>query len=70
MTNSPAHMAVVSWNTTASSTNFVYYKSALGSTNWLVLTNFISGPASRVSVLDPVNNVGRLYRVRVDPPHL
>jgi hypothetical protein len=61
--------AVVSWNTTASSSNFVYYKT-MASTNWQLLTNFISGPAgSRINVLDPVSSAGRLYRVRVDAPH-
>jgi hypothetical protein len=42
----------------------------MASTNWQLLTNFISGPAgSRINVLDPVSSAGRLYRVRVDAPH-
>jgi len=68
MTNSPKPAAVVSWNTSASSTNYVYYRTPM-STNWLLFTNFVSGPATRVNVVDPISGAGRLYRVRVDTPH-
>ena len=69
MTNSPAHAAVISWNSAPNSANYVYFKSSLAATNWQLLTNFATGPvAGRMRVTDPATPVGRMYRVRVDAP--
>ena len=70
VTNTPQPKALISWNTAPSTTNFVYYKTTMTATNWQLLTNFTLGQVSgRVSVIDPLNTSGRLYRVRVDTPH-
>ncbi|MSU57843.1 MAG: hypothetical protein EXS35_06620 [Pedosphaera sp.] len=71
LVKTPALKAQLSWQTWPYAQNYVYYKTSSGSTNWLTLTNFVSGPAGGpVSVQDPVNPSNpRFYRVRVDPYH-
>jgi hypothetical protein len=66
----PTPRVEVSWQTLPNAVNHVYYKTSLSATNWLLLTNFVSGPTGgRVSILDPVQPNGpRYYRVRVDAP--
>ena len=61
--------AVLTWNSLAYATNFLEYKPALASPQWLTLTNFVSGGITQpVSILDDVPASGsRLYRVRVQP---
>src|SRR5205823_7743953 len=69
LTNSPQHSAALAWNSVPYSTNYVYYKNSMGTTNWQVLTNFVLGATGgRIKVTDPMTSSGRLYRVRVDPP--
>jgi hypothetical protein len=69
LVQTPSLKAQVSWKSGPYAANFVYYKTSSSSTNWLPLTNFISGDSNgRVSILDPVNASNpRYYRVRVDP---
>ena len=70
--NQPAPRALVSWQSRPSAANYVYYQNSFGGTNWLLLTNFVSGATGgRVSVTDAINPAKpRSYRVRVDvvPP--
>ncbi len=69
-TNKPTASALVSWNTMAKATNTIYYATSYQSTNWQVLTNFVSGPAGgRVTITDPLKTgAGRFYRARVIAP--
>jgi hypothetical protein len=69
LVNSPALKAQVSWQSGPYAANYVYYNTNSSSSNWQLLTNFVSGPlGGRVSVTDPVNpSRPRYYRVRVDP---
>jgi len=69
LANLPAPKVVVSWQSGPFAANHVYYKDSFAATNWLSLTNFVSGPlGGRVSVLDSIKPAGpRYYRVRVDP---
>ena len=73
LTNVPPLTAKVTWQTVPNATNFVEFKTNLFSTGWIPLTNFISpnpypGPATNVTVLDPLNLGGtRFYRVLVNP---
>jgi hypothetical protein len=73
LTNVPPLSVLLSWQTIPNATNYVYYKTNLVSTNWLLLTNFISpqpypSSATNVSVLDPINPVQpKYYRVTVQP---
>lgn len=69
--NTPAPMALVSWNTAPLSTNYLYSSPSpqAGTTNWQLVTNFVFGPsAGRVTVAEPMSPNGpRFYRVRVVP---
>jgi hypothetical protein len=69
--NTPAPMALVSWNTAPLSTNYLYSSPSPqnGTTNWQLVTNFVFGPAAgRVTVAEPMSPNGpRFYRVRVVP---
>ena len=69
-TKSPQPTAVVSWNSAPNCTNFLYYVTSPYSTNWQMVTNFVTGPTgTRVSVKDPINTTGvRFYKARVVMP--
>lgn len=69
-TNKPARTAMISWQTPAHSTNYVYYKTNYTGGPWLVLTNFVQGSLSaKVTVTDTMrtNGAPAYYKVRVDP---
>ena len=67
ITNLPPLTARVTWHSLANSTNFLYYKTVLASTNWQLLTNFVQGPANGVvTISDPVQGSSRYYKVQVD----
>lgn len=69
-TNKPLKTAMISWQTPAHSTNYVYYKTNYAAGPWSVLTNFVQGSANaNVTVTDPVrtNGAPAYYKVRVDP---
>jgi hypothetical protein len=73
VTNSPARTAVLSWNTLPLSSNYLYSAPSLllPSTNWQLVTNFLSDAAigGRVTMTYPITNSGALYyRVRVLSP--
>ena len=76
VTNKPPLTAYISWQSIPASTNYVFYKTNLVSTNWQVLTNFVSPsavpPAGGWPITNTVSDVvnllqPRYYRVRVDP---
>jgi hypothetical protein len=56
----------ISWRAQAGATNILEYKPGMSLTNWQVLTNVVTGPASRtVTVSDLLStNQQRSYRVR------
>lgn len=67
ITNLPPKSANITWHTLANSTNFLYFNTSLGSTNWLLLTNFVQGPADGVvTISDPVQGGTRYYKVQVN----
>jgi hypothetical protein len=69
ITNLPPKTAKITWHTLANSTNSLFYNNSLASTNWLVLTNFVQGPANGVvTISDPVQGGTRYYKVQVDAP--
>lgn len=76
LTNTVPPKASLTWNSIPSSTNYVYYKTNLMSTNWILLTNFVSPSAVPpvggwpiVNVLsDPLTNQARFYQLREDVP--
>ena len=59
--------ALISWNAQPLNTNTVFYRN-LASTNWGVLTKFVSTNYGRVTVTDTMQT-NRLYQVRIDPAH-
>ncbi|MCX6892141.1 MAG: hypothetical protein NTX51_11535, partial [Verrucomicrobia bacterium] len=67
-TNLPPRVVSLSWNSIPYSTNFVFYRSPVTATNWLLLTNFVfnSPVAGRTRIIDPLGAGARYYRVRVD----
>ena len=73
ITNLPQKSFKLAWTTIPGATNVVQYKTNLLSANWLTLTNFKTpppypGPATNVSVLDPINPSGtKFYRILVQP---
>jgi hypothetical protein len=72
-TNHPSRAVVVSWNTTALASNYLYASSSpLGKTNqWQMVTNFLSSATvgARVTVTDTLKtNTARYYRVQVVSP--
>jgi hypothetical protein len=70
VTNLPTRAAVVSWNTLPMASNYLY-SAALPSTNWQLVTNFLSDATigGRVTVTAPIQTNGALYyRVRVLSP--
>jgi hypothetical protein len=68
LTNRPPTAKVLSWQSIAGATNYLYYRTNSNLGNWLLLTNFVSGPNNgNVSALDPSSNSTRYYRVRVEP---
>ncbi|HEV2390903.1 MAG TPA: hypothetical protein VG146_00930 [Verrucomicrobiae bacterium] len=65
-TNSP-RANVLTWQTLANSTNYVFYKTSLAGANWQLLTNFVFGPiAGKATVLDATAASSRYYRVRIE----
>ncbi len=69
LTNAPSPKVLVSWQTLAYSTNYLYARTNLGSPNWVLVTNFVQGP-----VIGPVTitnsargSGGSLYRVMINP---
>jgi hypothetical protein len=67
MTNLPAITPVAHWVAPANSTNSLYYKSSMDSTNWELVTNFVQGSVGgNVTVIDNgrTNTTG-YYRVKV-----
>ena len=68
ITNLPPKVPVLKWFSLAHSTNYLYYKTNISSTNWIVVTNFVQGAVNgNVTVLDRArtNSTG-LYRVQVN----
>jgi hypothetical protein len=70
LTNAPGPSIAFSWFTLAGSVNRIEYVSAIGATNWQVLTNIINGPTNGIlRARDSVPAPGeRFYRIRVDLP--
>ncbi len=76
-TNHPANTIAISWNSIPLATNSVFYSTNLLS--WWLLTNiyvptnpFVSpepypGPATNITVFDPVTVPGRFYKVTIYP---
>ena len=50
-TNLPPKVPVLKWSGLANSTNIVYFKTNVMSTNWFVLTNFVQGPANGIATV-------------------
>jgi hypothetical protein len=66
---SPQLRSLVSWQTPAKATNYLYYVANPYSQNWQLLTNFVSGTTSNaVTIVDPGLSSSRFYRVKVDVP--
>jgi hypothetical protein len=69
LTNTPGRTARLSWETIGGATNTVSYTLKLPPTNWLQLTQFVSGPVNlRTNLLDPVGKTNRFYKVTVQVP--
>jgi hypothetical protein len=76
-TNHPANTIAISWNSVPQATNSLFYSTNLLS--WRLLTNiyiqtnpFVSvepypGPATNITVFDPVTVPGRFYKVTIYP---
>jgi hypothetical protein len=67
LTNAPSLKALVSWDAPAFSTNYLYTRTNLMSTNWLLVTNFIQGPImTPVTITNQARTTGgSLYRVGI-----
>jgi hypothetical protein len=67
LTNAPSLKALVSWNAPAFSTNYLYTRTNLTSTSWLLVTNFIQGPImTPVTITNQARTTGgSLYRVGI-----
>jgi hypothetical protein len=76
LTNAAQPAAQLTWNSIPGATNFVYYKTNLLSTSWILLTNFSSPTAVPpvggwpiTNVLsDPLMNQTRFYQLRLNTP--
>jgi hypothetical protein len=73
LTNTPSAAVSLSWNAIQDSISTVYYKDALGDTNWTVLTNVTVTTVPPfglrpVRVTDPAVSSNRFYRVQVAVP--
>ena len=76
LTNTAPPAARLTWNSIPGATNYVYYKTNLLSTNWMVLTNFVSptvvppvGGWPITNVLsDSLMNQNRFYQLRLNTP--
>ena len=66
VTNNPSPTALITWNTVPNATNYLFYKTSAGSTNWQTLTNIVVTATNSVTVSDPAISPGRVYEVRVD----
>lgn len=68
-TNNPGKSAVITWQTLANATNYLFTSTNLLSTNWSLISSFSTNVNERVSVTNSSPDNGpRYYRVRVDPP--
>ena len=69
-TNHPVKAAVISWNTAPYCTNYLYYANSSTSTNWQMVTNFVTGSyGGRVNVVDPIQTPGmKFYKARLAMP--
>ena len=72
-TNLPTRSVVLSWNTIPLASNYLYASSSLSlpTTNWQLVTNFLSDATvgGRATVTDPLPTNGRrYYRVGVLSP--
>jgi hypothetical protein len=67
LTNAPSLKALVSWDAPAFSTNYLYTRTNLTSTSWLLVTNFIQGPLmTPVTITNQARTTGgSLYRVGI-----
>jgi hypothetical protein len=67
LTNAPSLKALVSWDAPAFSTNYLYTRTNLTSTSWLLVTNFIQGPImTPVTITNQARTTGgSLYRVGI-----
>ena len=75
VTNIPPLTARITWHSIPGATNYVYYTTTMGSTNWIGLTNFVSPsivppvggwPITNI-VFDPIQPQPRYYNVKVCP---
>ncbi len=71
-TNNPPNSLALTWNTPPFATNFVFYSTNNAGPFSQQLTNFISpqpttGPATNVTIFDPMVTPPRYYRVMVYP---
>jgi hypothetical protein len=70
-TNNPTRSVVLSWNTMPLTSNYLYSASSLPTTNWQLVTNFVSSATigSRTTLTYPIGtNRAIHYRVRVQSP--
>ena len=66
--NVPTKAAVVTWQTSAGATNYLYSAASPFATNWTMVTNFVQGPAcGKITVVDAMHTNGpSYYKVRLD----
>lgn len=75
LTNVPPLEVALTWSSIPSATNYIYYTTNLVSTNWMVLTNFVSPsqvpPAGGWPITniyyDKVSGPSRYYQINVAP---
>jgi hypothetical protein len=68
ITNTPAKTAIISWQTLANATNYLFSSTSLLSTNWTTNTIFSTNVNERVFYTNNApGNSPQYYRVRVDP---
>jgi hypothetical protein len=66
---SPTLRSLVTWDTAAKATNYLYSVENPYSGDWQLLTNFVTGATDQtVTVVDPGLSDSRFYKVRVDKP--
>jgi hypothetical protein len=69
MTNLPPKVPLLQWTTLAQATNFVYFATSFPSTNWTLVTNFVSSNGVHASFVDRTrtSTSSGYYRVQVAP---
>jgi len=65
-TNSATKVATITWAGLANSTNYLYYRSNLLSTNWVQVFSTNQGPVNGTITVKRTNSAG-FYRVQVNP---